>query len=71
MYNDWGNRTDTGLCDPLRSVSLNCQLMTKLEIIGILQAQVCSFVRAHLRLSHQKTKSEASDASRSQPNQAS
>jgi len=34
-------RTDTGLCEPLWSIRLNCQLMTKLEKKLILQAQVC------------------------------
>jgi len=42
MYNYWGDGTDVGLCEPLWSIRLNCQLMTKLEIemMHILQAQV-------------------------------
>jgi len=31
-------RKDTGLCEPLRSIRLKCQLMTKLETKHILQA---------------------------------
>jgi len=40
MYNYWGDGTDVGLCEPLWSIRLNCQLMTKLEMMHILQAQV-------------------------------
>jgi len=39
-----GGRTDTGLCVPLWSIRLNCQLMTKLETKNALQAQVCDGV---------------------------
>jgi len=38
------DRTDTGLCVPLSSISLNCQLITKLETKHILQAQVCNSI---------------------------
>jgi len=41
MYNYEIERKDTGLCEPLWSIRLNCQLMTKLEMKHILQAQVC------------------------------
>ena len=34
-YNYWGDRTDTALCEPLWSI-LNCQLMTKVEMMQIL-----------------------------------
>jgi len=37
----WGYRADTVLCEPLRSIRRNCQSMTNLEMIHILQAQVC------------------------------
>jgi len=62
---------DTGLCEPLRSIRLNCQWMTKLKILPILQAQVCGCISAHPELPHQKTRRETSDASTSQLNQAS
>jgi len=63
MYNDWRNRT-AGLCEPLWSVRLNCQLMT----MHILQAQVCGCDSAHPRLPHLERRREASDASKSQLN---
>jgi len=44
--------------------------MTKLEMMHILQAQVCGCIRAHPGLPHQKTKRETSDASKSQLNRA-
>jgi len=44
MYNYWRDRTDSGLCEPLRSIHLNCQLLTKLEMMNILQAQVCGCI---------------------------
>jgi len=66
-----GGRTESGLCEPLRSIRLNCQLKTKLEMMHILQAQVWSCISAHPGLPHQETKREASDASKSQLNQAS
>ena len=50
MYNHWGHRIDTGLCGLLWSIGLNCQLMTKLEMMHILQAQVCRCISAHLWL---------------------
>jgi len=40
----------------------------KLEMMHILQAQLCGCISAHPGLSHQKTKRETSDASRSQLN---
>jgi len=45
--------------------------MTKLEMMHILQAQVCSCTSAHPGLPHQETKRETSDASKSQLNQSS
>jgi len=35
---------DTGLREPLWSIRLKCQLMTKLETKHILQAQVCDWI---------------------------
>jgi len=67
----WGYRTDTGLCEPLWSIRLFCQLMTKLGMMRILQAQMCGCISAHPGLPHQKPKRETSDASKSQLNQAS
>jgi len=64
---DW---TDTGLCGPLRSIRLNYQLMTKLEMIHILQAQACGCISAYPGLQHQKPKRDTSGASQSQLNQA-
>jgi len=58
MYNYRGDRTDTGLCEPLWSILLNCQLMTKVEMMHTLQAQVCGSSSAHPGLPHQKTKLE-------------
>ena len=46
-------------------------IMTKLEIMHILQAQVCGCIRTHTGLPHPKTKRETSDALKSQLNQAS
>jgi len=40
MYNYWGERKDTGLCEPIWSIRLKCQSMTKLEMKRILQTQV-------------------------------
>jgi len=52
-----GHRTDTGLFGPLWSIHLNCQLLTKLEMMYTLQAQVYGCLSAqHLRLPHRKTK---------------
>jgi len=53
-----GDSTDSGLCEPLWSNRLNCQLMTMLEMMHILQAQVCGCISAHTRLPHQKIKWE-------------
>jgi len=43
VYNYWEPEQirHIGLCVPLWSIRLNCQLMTKLETKHILQAQVC------------------------------
>jgi len=57
------------LCEPLWSIRLNCRLMAKLEMMHILQAQVCGCISAYPGLPHQKTKRENSDASKSQLNQ--
>jgi len=57
--------------EPLWSMRPNCQLMTKLEIMQILQAQVCGWISAHPGLTHQKKKRESRDASSSQLNQTS
>jgi len=48
------------------SIHLNCQLglITKLEMMHTLQAQVCGCVSAHPGLKHQKMKQEAGDASK-------
>jgi len=65
----WGERTVTGLCEALWSIHLNCQLVTKFEMMHILQAQVCGCVSAHPGLPHQKMKRESSDASKNPLNQ--
>jgi len=70
MYNYWGDRKDTGLCEPLWSIRLNCQSMTKLEMMHTMQTQVWCCISAHPRLPPQKTKRETGDASKSQLNQA-
>jgi len=51
-----GGRTDTGLCEPLWSIRLKCELglTTKLEMMLLVQAQVCGGISAHLGLPHQK-----------------
>ena len=67
---NWGYKTDTGLCGPLWSIRLNCQLMTRLEMMDTLQAQVCGFISAHRRLPDKKMNRETSDAWKSQLNQA-
>jgi len=41
MCSYWGYRKDAGLCEPLWSILLNCQLMMNREMMHILQAQVC------------------------------
>jgi len=51
-------------------ILLNCQLVTKLEMMHILQAQVCGCISAHPGLPHQKTNRETNDASKSKQNQA-
>jgi len=71
MYSCWGNRTNTGLCETSWSIRLNCQLITNYEMMHMMQAQVCGCISAHPGLTHQKTKRENSDASKSQLNQAS
>jgi len=48
------DRTDTGLCEPLWSIRLNCQSMTKLEMMHVLQTQVCGCITAHPGLPHQE-----------------
>jgi len=35
MHNYRGYGTDTGVCEPLWSIRMNCQLMTKLEMMHI------------------------------------
>jgi len=40
MYNYEVKRTENGFCEPLSSIRLNCQLMTKLETKHMLQEQV-------------------------------
>jgi len=67
----FGDRGDTCFCEPLWSIRLNCQLMTKLEMMHILQAQVCGCISARPGLPHQITKRETKEASKSQLNQAS
>jgi len=59
MCNYWEDGTDTGLCEPLWSIRLNCQLMTKFEMMHILLAQVYGCISAHTTLWHQETKQEA------------
>ena len=54
MYNYWGDRTDLGLYEPLWSICMNCQFMTELEMIHILQALVCGCIRTHPGLPHKK-----------------
>ena len=53
LYNFFGDRTDTGLCELLRSIRLNCQLMTKFEMMHILQHR-CAAVLAHTQDCHIK-----------------
>jgi len=60
-----GDSIDTDLCEPLLSIFLYCQEMTKLEVMRILQAQVCHCISAHTGLPHQKKKREIIDASKS------
>jgi len=64
------DRTDTGLCETLRSVRLNSQRWTKLEMMHILQAQVYGCISANPGLPYHNMKRETSDASKSQLNQA-
>ena len=45
MYNYSGERTDTGLCEPLWSIRRNSQLKTKLETKDKLQAQVYDYIK--------------------------
>ena len=53
-----GYSTDSGICESLWSNRLDCQLMTMLKTMYILQAQVCGCISAHPRLPHQKIKRE-------------
>ena len=53
---NWGYRTGTSLCEPLWSIRLHSQLMTKLEMMHMLQAQACGCISAHPGLPHQRTK---------------
>ena len=63
--------TDTDLFEPLWSSRLNYQLMTKPEMMHILQAQHrCAAISTNPGLPNQKTKRATSDASKSQLNQA-
>jgi len=48
--NNCKNRTDTGLHELLRSIRLSCQLMTRLEMMHILQAQVCGLDMAQSKI---------------------
>jgi len=70
-YTTTGGRVDMGLCEPFRSIRLNCQLMTVFDMMHILQAQEWGCVSTHPWLPNHKTKRESCDASRSQLNQAS
>jgi len=71
MYNYWGDRTDSGFCESLWSIRLDCHLRTKFEMMRIWQAQVCGCISAYRGLPHQHMKRETSGASKSQLNQAS
>jgi len=46
MYKYCEDKIDTGLCEPLWSIRLNSQLMTKLEMVHIphMQAPVCGSI---------------------------
>jgi len=55
MYNYWKDRTETGLFEPLWSIRLNCQSLTKLEWCTY-------FHHKSATASAQKTKRETSDA---------
>ena len=52
-------------------IRLKCQILTRLEMMHVLRAQVWSCISAHPGLPHQKTKRETNNASKSQLNQAS
>jgi len=58
MYNYWETAQIRDCVSQLWSNRLNCQLMTMLEMMHILQAQVCGCISAHIRLPHQKIKWE-------------
>jgi len=49
-----GGRTDTGFCEALWSIRLNCHIMTRLKMMHILQAQMCSCISTRAGLPHQK-----------------
>ena len=66
-----GGQNRYGFCEPIWSILLSCQLMTMLEMMHTLQAQVCRSISAHPGLPHHKTKPETRNASKSQTNQAS
>jgi len=73
----WGLGALSGGAKPTKAspwrrdwIRLNCQLVTNLEMICILQAQVWSCIGAHPGLPHQRPKRETNDASKSQLNQA-
>jgi len=51
-------RKYTRLCEPLWSIRLNCQLMTKFEMMRILQAQVYDCITAHTKGCHIKKRNE-------------
>jgi len=53
------------------AIVINLPELTKLDTMHIFQAQVCGCISSHPGLSHQKTKWETSDASKSQLSQAS
>ena len=42
-----GSSTSTGVCEPLWSIHLNCQLTMKLKMMHVLQAQVCSCINTN------------------------
>ena len=74
----WGLGSLSGRAKPAKApmwrrdwIRLDCQLVTRLEMMHILQAQVWSCISAHPGLPHQKTKRETNDASKSQLHQAS
>jgi len=69
-YNYWGTEHIRACVSRYDQSAWTAVLMTKLEMIRILQAQVCGCISAHPGLSDQKRKGETSDASKSQLYQA-